>query len=104
MKPDGKSGGYGFVEFENEKDMLAAYKHADGRKVNGRRIVVDVERGRTVKNWKPRRLAGGLGGTRNGSKDMNVRSSGRYVLLLRRCRAAWSPCVVGAQGCSILDS
>ena len=25
-------------------------------KINGRRIVVDVERGRTVKGWKPRRL------------------------------------------------
>ena len=34
----------------------AAYKHADGKKIDGRRIVVDVERGRTVKNWKPRRL------------------------------------------------
>ena len=35
---------------------LAAYKHADGKKIDARRIVVDVERGRTVKNWKPRRL------------------------------------------------
>jgi U1 small nuclear ribonucleoprotein len=33
-----------------------AYRDADGRKINGRRIVVDVERGRTVKNWKPRHL------------------------------------------------
>ena len=36
--------------------VTAAYKHADGKKIDGRRIVVDVERGRTVKNWKPRRL------------------------------------------------
>ena len=28
----------------------------DGKKIDGRRIVVDVERGRTVKSWRPRRL------------------------------------------------
>lgn len=38
--------------------VTAAYKHADGKKIDGRRIVVDVERGRTVKTWKPRRLGG----------------------------------------------
>ena len=36
--------------------VAAAYKHSDGKKIDGRRIVVDVERGRTVKTWKPRRL------------------------------------------------
>jgi len=36
--------------------MKAAYKDADGIKILGRRIVVDVERGRTVKGWKPKRL------------------------------------------------
>lgn len=40
----------------------AAYKDADGLKILGRRILVDVERARTVKGWKPRRLGGGLGG------------------------------------------
>ena len=35
---------------------IAAYKHADGKKIDGKRIVVDVERGRTVKTWKPRRI------------------------------------------------
>ncbi|KHJ45086.1 hypothetical protein D918_04897 [Trichuris suis] len=44
--------------------FLAAYKHADGRKIDGRRVLVDVERGRTVKGWLPRRLGGGLGDTR----------------------------------------
>ena len=34
----------------------AAYKYADGRKIDGQRVVVDVERGRTVKGWKPRSL------------------------------------------------
>ncbi len=36
--------------------LSAAYKRADGRKIDGRRVVVDVERGRTVKGWRPRRL------------------------------------------------
>jgi U1 small nuclear ribonucleoprotein len=83
--------------------MTAAYKHGDGKKIDGRRVLVDVERGRTVKGWLPRRLGlfdcitycivvcfsdtyficfchelgGGLGGTRKGAPDENVRHSGR---------------------------
>merc|ERR1719341_902654 len=57
--------------------MHSAYKHADGKKIDGRRVLVDVERGRTVKGWLPRRLGGGLGGTRRGGADVNVRHSGR---------------------------
>jgi len=34
----------------------AAYKKADGMKIDGRRVLVDVERARTVKGWLPRRL------------------------------------------------
>uniref|UniRef100_A0A5S6QA47 U1 small nuclear ribonucleoprotein 70 kDa n=1 Tax=Trichuris muris TaxID=70415 RepID=A0A5S6QA47_TRIMR len=60
----GKPRGYAFLEFEHERDMHAAYKHADGRKIDGRRVLVDVERGRTVKGWLPRRFGGGLGETR----------------------------------------
>jgi len=74
---EGKPKGYGFVEFEREKDMRVAYKQADGRKIDGRRIVVDVERGRTVRNWKPRRLGGGLGFTRAGADNVNQKYSGR---------------------------
>jgi len=36
--------------------IIAAYKHADGKKIDGRRVLVDVERARTVKGWLPRRL------------------------------------------------
>lgn len=36
--------------------IVAAYKHADGKKIDGRRVLVDVERARTVKGWRPRRL------------------------------------------------
>ena len=35
---------------------VAAYKYGDGKKIDGKRVVVDVERGRTVKSWRPRRL------------------------------------------------
>lgn len=69
--------GYAFIQFAKEEDMKAAYKDADGKKINGRRIAVDVERGRTVKNWKPRRLGGGLGRTRVGGPDVNQKYSGR---------------------------
>ncbi|GBP11416.1 U1 small nuclear ribonucleoprotein 70 kDa [Eumeta japonica] len=55
----------------------AAYKLADGKKIDGKRVLVDVERARTVKGWLPRRLGGGLGGTRRGGADVNVKHSGR---------------------------
>lgn len=41
---------------------VAAYKDAEGLKMQNRRLLVDVERGRTVKTWTPARLGGGLGG------------------------------------------
>jgi len=73
----GKPRGYAFIEYEHERDMHSAYKHADGKKIDGRRVLVDVERARTVKGWLPRRLGGGLGGTRRGGPDVNVKHSGR---------------------------
>uniref|UniRef100_A0AAV1UYZ1 U1 small nuclear ribonucleoprotein 70 kDa n=1 Tax=Peronospora matthiolae TaxID=2874970 RepID=A0AAV1UYZ1_9STRA len=78
--PDGKSRGYGFVEYEKEADMKAAYKYADGKKIDGRRVVVDVERGRTVRDWLPRKLGGGIGETRKGGADVNVKYSGREAI------------------------
>jgi U1 small nuclear ribonucleoprotein len=56
---------YGFVEFVKEKDMAAAFKKYKDSAVTlaqGAKLVVDVERGRTVRGWLPRRLGGGLGG------------------------------------------
>ena len=47
----GKSRGYAFIEFEHKNDMKTAYKMADGKKIEGKRVIVDVERGRTVPNW-----------------------------------------------------
>ncbi|KAJ1967692.1 hypothetical protein IWQ62_001697 [Dispira parvispora] len=64
-KETGEPRGYGFVEFEQERALRVAFRESTGVKLKGRRIVVDVERGRTVKGWKPRRLGGGLGHTRS---------------------------------------
>ncbi|CED84611.1 U1 small nuclear ribonucleoprotein (RRM superfamily) [Phaffia rhodozyma] len=58
----GTSRGYAFVVYERERDMKAAYKDAENIPIQGKNIRVDVERGRTVKGWKPARIGGGLGG------------------------------------------
>jgi U1 small nuclear ribonucleoprotein len=76
-KETNKPRGYAFIEYTHTRDMKAAYKQADGRKIEGRRVLVDVERGRTVPNWRPRRLGGGLGTTRVGGEEVNQRYSGR---------------------------
>lgn len=88
---EGKSRGYAFIEYETEKDAEAAVRKSEGKRIEGRRIVCDVERGRyvhllflccsfsvfvgrsneellcvvyfrTVKNWRPMRFGGGMGG------------------------------------------
>ena len=58
----GISRGYGFIEFDSEKDMRDAYKFANKRRIDGRRVVVDKERGRSESTWRPMRLGGGIGG------------------------------------------
>lgn len=67
---DGRSRGYGFVAFERESDAKNCVKElaptglkipVPGKSLT-RTILVDIERGRLVRNWKPRRLGGGLGG------------------------------------------
>ncbi|OQE31990.1 hypothetical protein PENSTE_c001G08666 [Penicillium steckii] len=67
--------GYAFIVYEREKDMKAAYKETDGIRIKDRRVLVDVERGRTTKGWKPRRFGGGLGG-RGYTKAMPSRPMG----------------------------
>ncbi|WFD33930.1 hypothetical protein MCUN1_000756 [Malassezia cuniculi] len=59
---DGKSRGYAFILYERERDMRTAYNRTEGIRIDGRRIMVDVERGRTVRDWRPMRLGGGVGG------------------------------------------
>lgn len=56
------------------KVFSAAYKKADGVKVDGRRLIVDYERGRTNKSWLPRRLGGGKGDTRK-TREPRTRDS-----------------------------
>lgn len=73
-----KSRGYAFVEYEHEEDMKRAYRAMDGVRMEGRDMVVDVERGHTVPDFLPRRLGGGLGGTRIGRNVMNVTRPGRF--------------------------
>ncbi|CAN8073663.1 unnamed protein product [Agarophyton chilense] len=61
LMPKDKEGiprGYAFIEFKRERDVEVAYRKANGIKVDGRRLMVDVERGRTVKGWYPNRLDG----------------------------------------------
>lgn len=76
-KETNKPRGYAFIEYMHTRDMKTAYKQADGRKLDNRRVLVDVERGRTVPNWRPRRLGGGLGSTRVGGEEVNQKHSGR---------------------------
>jgi U11/U12 small nuclear ribonucleoprotein SNRNP35 len=58
----GTSKGYAFVTFERTKAAEDAYRRANGMYVDGRRILVDYERGRVMKGWVPRRLGGGFSG------------------------------------------
>ncbi|XP_062206057.1 U1 small nuclear ribonucleoprotein 70 kDa-like isoform X2 [Phragmites australis] len=83
-KETSKPRGYAFIEFMHTRDMKNAYKQADGRKVDGKRVVVDVERGRTVPNWHPRRLGGGLGSSRIGGENADKKDSAREQQLAVR--------------------
>eukprot|EP00121_Abeoforma_whisleri_P011464 Awhi_evm1s10575 len=56
---------------------IAAYKRGDGMKIDGKRVLVDVERGRTVEGFLPRRLGGGIGETRKGAPEECQKHSGR---------------------------
>ncbi|KAL6542270.1 U1 small nuclear ribonucleoprotein [Orobanche minor] len=76
-KESSKPRGYAFIEYMHTRDMKAAYKQADGKKVDNRRVLVDVERGRTVPNWRPRRLGGGLGTSRVGNEEVKQSHLGR---------------------------
>ena len=49
--------------------IVDAVRRGDGRRVDGRRIIVDRELGRTKANWYPRRLGGGKGEARKDRRD-----------------------------------
>lgn len=60
-----KPRGYAFVLFRDPECSKKAYREIGvhrGLMIRGRSAIVDIERGRTVKFFRPRRLGGGLGG------------------------------------------
>ncbi|KAG0662206.1 hypothetical protein C6P45_001141 [Maudiozyma exigua] len=62
---ESKSRGYGFVVFSDPMVAKLTTRECGvhrGIEILGRRCIVDIERGRTVTYFKPRRLGGGLGG------------------------------------------
>lgn len=88
-KLNGKPRGYAFVEFERLEDMKRAYKLGMNRNIDGKRVIVDVERGRTVADWKPRRLGGGLGGQNRATRLKS--QSGRQVIATEMIDISISP-------------
>ncbi|KAI5955904.1 hypothetical protein KGF54_001406 [Candida jiufengensis] len=80
---DGKSRGYGFIVYERDSDAQTCVSTLSrtGVKLKNKTILVDIERSRIWRNWKPRRLGGGEGG-RNYIKEGKVASvaaSGRRL-------------------------
>ncbi|KAG2265129.1 hypothetical protein Bca52824_072208 [Brassica carinata] len=58
------TGSVRFFEIAARSHVLFAICLILRLEIDGRRVPVDVERGRTVPNWRPRMLGGGLGTTR----------------------------------------
>lgn len=48
--------GYAFVEMKNEEQAHRAVRRLNDTQLNGCKIFVDFECGRSMKGWKPRRL------------------------------------------------
>lgn len=72
------SKGYAFVAFTDPQSSKSACKEFGlhrGIVIKGRTCIVDIERGRTVKYFKPRRLGGGLGGRGYMKKEKMARFS-----------------------------
>ncbi|EHN01919.1 Snp1p [Saccharomyces cerevisiae x Saccharomyces kudriavzevii VIN7] len=60
-----QSRGYAFIVFKDPISSKMAFKEIGvhrGIQIKDKLCIVDIERGRTVKYFKPRRLGGGLGG------------------------------------------
>ena len=81
----GRPAGYAFVEFDHQDAVKVAYKRAHRTRIRGRPILVDVERGRTVPGWLPRRFGGGKGrGRRKAVRQEGVRAAARKRRKLRK--------------------
>ena len=72
-----------FVKNHNIYNIVAI-ERGDGRRVDGKRVAVDYERGRTREDWLPRRLGGGKGDTRrNRDEEKIIRDLKKSHPLLR---------------------
>lgn len=61
----GEHKGYAFLEFKHYEDALYVYKKfRRNNHKNPNEIQVDFERARNQKGWKPRRIGGGVGGSK----------------------------------------
>ena len=65
----GKSRGYGFVEYYEERNAEIAYDRGNKMKIDGAYVLVDRELARTDRFWLPRRLGGGKGDSRRGTQE-----------------------------------
>ena len=54
----GENKGYAFIEFERTKDFREALEKGNKKKINGRHVKVEMERGRTDTKFKPLRFLG----------------------------------------------
>lgn len=75
----GKSRGYAFVEYERRDDFINAYKNAHLRRIDGRRVIVDFEKGRSILQWRPRRLGGGEGTLRLTRQELLERERAKNI-------------------------
>ena len=74
---------YAFVEFSTEAELKNACSKGNSMNLDGEKVIVDVERARTVKDWKPKSLGGGVSfrerqryrGDRNEKKPPDYRYS-----------------------------
>ncbi|CAD8169091.1 unnamed protein product [Paramecium pentaurelia] len=64
-----KPRGYAFIEYESKNSVKSAYKYAVDKRIDGRKVIVDIERGRTILKWRPRYLGGGLGELRRSRSE-----------------------------------
>lgn len=71
-----QSKGYAFIEFDQERDFARAFRDAHGQQLDGQTLLVDYERSRVMRGWKPRRLGGGLGGRKESGQ---LRFGGREL-------------------------
>ena len=77
---------------------IDALERGNDRKIDGRRVVVDYERGRTKQEWVPRRLGGGKGDKRRDRETERIIRDlkKREPLLVDRSRSRSAEKVTGA--------